>query len=108
MIMPDRPETGAEIEAGYFGRLWDFIRTLQIKEGKNIRVSQSFDGTTIEAIKDKPVTGSGGFGEDGVVLVKCLSSISEEDNTVLVAYANLDGSTTGEPFRIKTLPAVDL
>lgn len=102
MNIPERPETGAEIEAGYFGRLWDYIRTLQVKQGKNIRVNQSFDGTTIEVIKDKPVTGSGGFGDD-VVLVKAISYPSET-GYIDVSYVNSDGTEVGEPFTVKTLP----
>lgn len=70
-----RLESGELIPAGYFGNLWDDIRSKTLRgDGKTCRVNRTPEGTTISIIRQPQNSGGGGGAATPVIYDGTVSS----------------------------------
>ena len=97
-VPPERPVVGELIPEGYWGSIWDWIRSMTPR-GDNVttRANQSYDGTTIQAIK-QPAVASSASGEGGGAEYNGyfkIVDVSDEDGFKVKV---IDGAGSGRNF----------
>ena len=95
MRVPQRPVDGELIPEGYWGSIWDWIRSITPKgDNRTTRANQSYDGTTIQAIK-QPAVASSASGEGGDASYKGYFAVLDD--------SDLSGGTP--IYRVKVIDA---
>ena len=89
-----RPVSGEQIPAGWFGDFWDDVHACELSGGPGVRVNRTPNGTTVTAIPG-PSGGSGGGWQSYAGYFKVINaSEKKEDGTVTLKIKVVDGSDT--------------
>ena len=65
-----RPVSGEQIPAGWFGDFWDDVHACELSGGSGVRVNRTPNGTTVSALRNS----SGGGGGSGEIALGVLVS----------------------------------